>query len=123
MAKDESPQAPPAADQRPHHQISTRIGPSQEFKGDLNGHEHTLIEGRFTGSVTIPSGSLTIARGARVEAEIKVRELVLHGELKGNVVAGERIQISETGKMDGDIAAAKVSISNGARFKGSIRVK
>lgn len=72
MAKDDNRIPNSTPEQRPL-QASTRLGPSLEFKGDLNGHEHTLIEGRFNGTITLPSGSLTVARGARVEAKVKVR--------------------------------------------------
>jgi cytoskeletal protein CcmA (bactofilin family) len=122
MAKDDSPAQTPPSDQSPSHPVGTRFGSSLEFKGELTGHEHVLIEGRFEGQITIPSGTLTIAKGAKVKAEMKVRELILDGECTGNINAGERVQISETGQMEGDITSSRVSISNGARFKGSIKV-
>jgi cytoskeletal protein CcmA (bactofilin family) len=122
MAKDDSLRQTPSPEPKPSHSVGTRLGSSFEFKGELSGHEHMLIEGRFEGRITIPSGSLTIAKGARVKADMKVKELILDGECTGNVEAGERVQISETGHMEGKIASARVSISNGARFKGSIKV-
>jgi cytoskeletal protein CcmA (bactofilin family) len=82
-----------------------------------------VIEGRVQGKITVPSGTLTIAKGAKVEGEIKVRALVLHGELKGTVKAGERTVISETAEMTGDVITPKITIANGARFSGGIRMK
>jgi cytoskeletal protein CcmA (bactofilin family) len=66
---------------------------------------------------------LTVAKGGRVEAEVRVRALVLHGELKGTVRAGEKTVISETAAMNGDVITPKISIANGARFSGGIRMK
>jgi len=71
--------------------------------GDIEAHEDMLIEGRVQGKITVPSGTLTVAKGAEVEAEVRARSFVLHGELKGTVRAGEKALISETAEMTGDI--------------------
>jgi cytoskeletal protein CcmA (bactofilin family) len=122
MSKDELATAKPAFEPRPHSQAGTRFGASLELKGELTGHESVVVEGRLKGTVTLPSGTLTIVRGARVEADIKVKELVLSGDFEGNVTAGDRVQLTETAQMSGDITAARVSIASGARFKGKIKI-
>ena len=122
MTKDEMLPANPSPELRTYAQPGTRIGASLEFNGDLTGHESVAVEGRLKGTVTIPSGTLTIARGAKVEAEIKVKELILHGNLDGNVTAGDFVQLSETAQLNGDITAARISIVSGARFKGRIKI-
>lgn len=101
----------------------TRLGSTTVLTGDIEAHEDIVIEGRLNGKVTLPSGTLTVAKGAKVEAEIRVRALVLNGELKGTVRAGERAVIAETADMTGDIITPKITIANGARFSGSIRMK
>ena len=101
----------------------TRLGSTAVLTGDIEAHEDMLIEGRVNGKIIIPSGTLTIAKGAKVEAEVRVRALVLHGELKGTVRAGERTVISETAEMNGDVITPKITIANGARFSGGIRMK
>jgi cytoskeletal protein CcmA (bactofilin family) len=101
----------------------TRLGSTVVLSGDVEAHEDMLIEGRFQGKITLPSGTLTIAKGAKVEADIRVRALVLHGELKGTVRAGERVLVSETAGMTGDVITPKITIANGARFSGGIRMK
>jgi cytoskeletal protein CcmA (bactofilin family) len=99
------------------------LGSTAVLTGDIEAHEDMLIEGRVHGKIIIPSGTLTIAKGAKVEAEVRVRALVLHGELKGTVRAGERTVISETAEMNGDVITPKITIANGARFSGGIRMK
>ncbi len=122
MSKDESPQINQSPEQRPGIQAGTRFGASLEFNGDITGHESVVVEGRIKGTIILPSGILTISRGAKVEAEIKVKELVLSGDFEGNVTAGDRVQLSETARMAGNITSARISISNGARFKGKITI-
>ena len=109
--------------ERPLASGVTRVGSTAVLTGDIEAHEDMLIEGRVNGKITVPSGTLTIAKGAKVEAEIRVRALVLHGELKGTVRAGERTIISETAEMNGDVITPKITIANGARFSGGIRMK
>jgi len=101
----------------------TRLGSTSVLTGDIEAHEDMLIEGRVQGKITVPSGTLTVAKGAKVEAEVRARSFVLHGELKGTVRAGEKALISETAEMTGDIITPKITIANGARFTGGIRMK
>jgi len=101
----------------------TRLGSTVVLTGDIEAHEDLLVEGRIQGKITVPSGTLTVAKGARVEAEIRVRALVLYGELKGTVRAAEKTVIAETAEMSGDVITPKITIANGARFSGGIRMK
>jgi cytoskeletal protein CcmA (bactofilin family) len=109
--------------ERPLASGVTRLGSTTVLTGDIEAHEDMVIEGRLNGKITLPSGTLTVAKGAKVEAEIRVRALVLNGELKGTVRAGERAVISETAEMNGDIITPKITVANGARFSGSIKMK
>ena len=122
MTHEESGQAQNPSSDRAARPGTTRLGPSVAVQGEFEAHEDVLVEGRVKGKITIPSGTLTVAQGARVEAEVLVRKLVLHGELAGNVAAAERVQIFDTARMDGDIATPKITIADGARFKGGIRM-
>lgn len=122
MANEETP-SKPAAPGPPPQPGATKLGSTSSFNGTLEGHEDTVIEGRFQGKIILPSSSLTISRGAKVEAEVKVRALTLNGELSGTVTAAERVLISETARMSGDIRTARISISSGAQFKGGIKIE
>jgi len=113
----------PAATEPSPQRGQTRLGSASAFNGTLESHEDTFIEGRFQGRISLPSSLLTIGPGAKVEAEVEVRTLNLQGELKGPVVATDMVMISETARMDGDVRTAKISISNGAQFKGSIKIE
>ncbi|HUT08423.1 MAG TPA: polymer-forming cytoskeletal protein [Candidatus Latescibacteria bacterium] len=109
--------------ERPHSPGVTRLGSTIILNGEVEAHEDMLVEGRIQGKITLPSGTLTVAKGARVEADVRVRALVLHGELKGTVRAAEKTVISETAEMNGDVISPRITIANGARFSGGIRMK
>jgi cytoskeletal protein CcmA (bactofilin family) len=113
----------PQSRERPLSPGVTRLGSTIILNGEIEAHEDMLVEGRFQGKITIPSGTLTVAKGARVEADVRVRALVLHGELKGPVRAAEKAVISETAVMNGDVITPRITIANGARFSGGIRMK
>ena len=122
MTDEQSGQPQNSHSERAGRPGATRLGSSVVLQGEFEAHEDVLVEGRVKGKITLPSGVLTVAKGARVEAEVQVRALILHGELSGNVDAAERVQISETGRMEGDIVTAKITVAEGARFKGGIRM-
>ena len=100
----------------------TRLGPAVAIQGELTGSEPVLIEGRFQGKIAL-SRDLTIAKGARVEAEVRATNVLIYGEVVGNVFAAERVVIMETGQVRGDITAARVSINDGAQFRGGIKME
>jgi len=101
----------------------TRLGSTTVLTGDIEAHEDLLVEGRIQGKITAPSGTLTVAKAGQVEGEIRVRALVLHGRLKGTVRAAEKTVIAETAEMSGDVITPRITIANGARFSGGIRMK
>jgi len=100
----------------------TRLGPGVVIQGELTGNEPVLVEGRFQGKIVL-SRDLTIAKGARVEAEVRATNVLIYGEVVGNVFAAERVVIMETGQVRGDITAARVSINDGAQFRGGIKME
>lgn len=101
--------------------ISSRVGQTVVIDGNLTGHEDLEIHGNFTGQVDLALHDLTIQKTSRVKADIRAKNLFLHGQLQGKVQA-ERVVISDTGNFTGDIVACKISIQNGARFKGTIKI-
>lgn len=123
MSKETLNSPQPQSPERPLSPGVTRLGSTIVLNGEIEAHEDMLVEGRVQGKITLPSGTLTVAKGARVEAEVRVRALVLHGQLKGTVRAAEKAVISETAEMNGDVITPRITIANGARFAGGIRMK
>lgn len=99
-----------------------RIGSSLHLKGELSGEEDLFIEGKFKGKIELLNSNLLIGHSAKVEADIQVKNITIEGSVQGNVYALEKVFISEEGQMMGDIIASRISIMDGARFKGSIKM-
>ncbi|HAR35324.1 MAG TPA: hypothetical protein DCR87_00170 [Acidobacteria bacterium] len=101
--------------------MASRLGQTIVFDGNLSGHEDLEIQGNFTGQVDLALHDLTIQKTSRVKADIRAKNLFLYGQLEGKVQA-ERVVISDTGRFTGDIVACKISVQNGAKFKGTIKI-
>jgi cytoskeletal protein CcmA (bactofilin family) len=101
---------------------AARLGQSLELDGELRGREDCVIQGRVRGKILLPESDLLIAEDARVEADIQVRDIIVRGEVTGNISASGRAVIEKTGRLDGDLAASMISVEDGARFKGSVKI-
>ena len=101
----------------------TTIGPSFVIKGEVSGSEPLYIDGQVEGTITIMENRLTIGRNGSVTANITAKELVVMGKLSGNVNVTERVAIRGEGSLTGDVVAQRLSIEDGAFFKGSVELK
>lgn len=96
------------------------IGPSIHIEGQLTGEEALIIEGRVEGTIDLKNNDLTIGSNGIIKADVFANTIRVEGELKGDLHGKERVHISKTGKVTGNIFSARVSIEDGARFRGSI---
>jgi cytoskeletal protein CcmA (bactofilin family) len=101
---------------------AAKVGPGLEFEGDVGGREDLVIEGRLRGNIRLPENDVLVAESARIEAEIQVRDIVVRGEVNGTITASGRAVIEKTGHLIGDLSASMISVEDGARFKGSVRI-
>jgi cytoskeletal protein CcmA (bactofilin family) len=119
MSKPEAAQPVEAAPRTlPSH--AARLGPGHHFQGDLTGSEDLVIQGAFKGKIFLLERTLTIELKAEVEGDIEAGDVFISGSLKGNVRAAGRVVMDASADVKGDIVAARISIQDGARFKGSI---
>jgi cytoskeletal protein CcmA (bactofilin family) len=96
------------------------IGKSLHIKGELSGSEDLTIDGKVEGKITLNGQHVTIGPNGHVTAEIHAKSVIVGGQMKGNVIADDRVEIAATGSMLGDVRAPRVVLVDGARFKGSI---
>ncbi len=96
------------------------IGKSVVIKGELNGSEDLTIEGQVEGKIELRQNVLTIGANGKIKAQVFAKSVVILGEVTGNVTATEKVDIRDNGSVDGDIAAPRVAIAEGAHFRGSI---
>ncbi len=101
---------------------TSTIGRSLSWEGDITGSEDLTVEGRVQGTITLENNTLVVASTGRIKADIRVKNITIHGQLAGQVQATGRVFISEQGRMSGDITARRISIQDGAQFKGSIKM-
>jgi cytoskeletal protein CcmA (bactofilin family) len=98
------------------------IGASLEIKGRINAEEDLQIDGKVEGPVSIRGHRLTIGRSGQLNSEVSARELVVFGKVTGNINATDRVEIKKDGAVIGDIQTARISIEDGAVFKGRIEI-
>jgi cytoskeletal protein CcmA (bactofilin family) len=99
------------------------IGKGLFIKGEITGSESLYIDGKIEGTINLPGNRLTVGRNGSVNAAINAREIVVLGKVKGNVSATDRVDIRAEGSLTGDVAAARISIEDGAFFKGGIDIR
>jgi len=99
------------------------IGKSLVIKGEVTGSESLYIDGRVEGSINLSGNRVTVGRNGVVAANINAREIVVLGKVRGNLTASDRVDIRSDGSLTGDVIAARISIEDGAFFKGGIDIR
>lgn len=100
--------------------IMVNIGSSIQIKGELQGDEDLTIDGRIEGKIDLREHNLTIGPNGKIKADLYAKTIVIAGEVAGNAFAAERVEIAPTGKLSGDISSPRITIADGAHFKGSV---
>jgi cytoskeletal protein CcmA (bactofilin family) len=99
-----------------------RLGSSVHIKGTISGSEDLQIDGKVEGAISLRGHGLTIGASAQLNSEIDAREVVVYGKVTGNVHARDRVDVKTDGSIIGDISTARISIEDGAHFKGRIEI-
>ncbi|HEY5328530.1 MAG TPA: polymer-forming cytoskeletal protein [Acidobacteriaceae bacterium] len=99
------------------------IGKSLVVKGELSGSESLYVDGKVEGAINLAGNRVTVGRNGQVAANIMAREIVVLGKVRGNCQASDRVDIRSEGSLTGDVVAARISIEDGAFFKGGIDIR
>jgi cytoskeletal protein CcmA (bactofilin family) len=99
------------------------IGKSIHIKGDVIGDEDLVIEGRVEGRVELKNHHLTVGPNGDINGEVAAKQVTLVGKVSGNIMATERAEISDTGRLDGDLASPRLLVKEGAQLNGNISMK
>jgi cytoskeletal protein CcmA (bactofilin family) len=116
----ESSEAEKTADFRSSVRDAAVIGPSIKINGDLSGEEDLIIQGKVAGTIQLKEKSLTVGKQGKVDANVLAKNVIVDGEVKGDLYGSERVAIRKTGNVHGNIVSPKVSLEEGCCFKGSI---
>src|SRR5262245_38070118 len=106
-----------------NNQEQATIGKSLIIKGEVTGSESLYIDGRVEGAINLPGNRVTVGRNGQVQANINAKEVVVLGKVKDNITASDRVDIRNEGSLGGDVMCQRISIEDGAWFKGSIDIR
>ena len=99
------------------------IGPSIIIDGKITGSDDLLIDGRVKGSIKLPDNALTIGSSGVVEADVEAKELRVEGKLVGSSKTLDRIEITKTGSVEGEVTTSRIAVEDGAVFRGSVNIE
>ena len=100
----------------------SRLGVGLRVKGDISGTEDLHIDGNVDGPIHLEKRKLTVGTSAKLNSDVVASEVVVHGSIKGNLIASDRVEIKKDGSVIGDLTTARIIIEDGAHFKGSIEI-
>jgi cytoskeletal protein CcmA (bactofilin family) len=98
------------------------IGKRLQIKGEVTGSGSLYIDGKVEGAINLPVSRVTVGRYAQVLANITASEVVVHGTVRGNVNASDRVDIRSEGSLTGDVTTGRITIDDGAFLKGRIDI-
>ncbi len=99
-----------------------RISRTLAIKGDITGCDDLFIDGDIQGKIRIAEGRVTIGANGRVTADVVAREIVVQGNVKGNLHGRERVQIGSTGCAWGNVVTRRFIVEDGAEIHGHVEI-
>lgn len=99
---------------------SALIGPGIRVNGDISGDENLVIEGKVDGKILLDNNQVEVGQTGRVNADITAKVIKIAGEVRGDITGTEKVIISRSGNVHGNIVAPRMTLEDGAIFKGSI---
>jgi len=100
--------------------VPARIGKSVVIRGEVKGSEDLFIDGRIEGTVSLSESRLTIGPNAVVAADLTARDVLILGQVQGNIQAGGRVELRAGCQVIGDVHAMRLAIEDNAVFRGKV---
>ncbi len=92
------------------------------IKGELTGKADLVIDGDVQGSIRLGDSRLTVGQLGNIRANIEASEIVVRGQVQGNLRGRERVVLGNSCNVLGDVEAPRVAIEDGAKFKGRVEM-
>lgn len=105
---------------RDERRVAAWIGASIVIKGDLTSSEDMTIAGEVEGDVAVRQNTLVIAPQGRIRGNVVARAVAVHGEVLGSITAEQRVEVGESGSVEGDIATPRLAVAEGATLHGRV---
>lgn len=109
--------AVPDSDER---RVTAWIGQGVVVEGRITSGQDLRIDGKVDGTIEVGNHGLTIGAGAAVKADLVARSVIISGAVTGNVTASERVDLNNTGSVEGDITTPRLAMADGATVKGKV---
>lgn len=97
-----------------------RIGKSVVVRGEVKGSEDLIIDGRVEGTVTLSESRLTVGPSANVAADLTAKDILILGQVQGNIVATGRVELRAGSTVEGDVHALRLAVEENAVFRGKV---
>ncbi len=104
----------------PVENAPARIGKTVVICGEVKGSEDLIVDGRVEGTVTLTESRLTIGPSANVAADLSAKDVLILGQVKGNVLASGRVELRAGCNVEGDIRALRLAVEDNAVFRGKV---
>jgi cytoskeletal protein CcmA (bactofilin family) len=101
--------------------VST-IGAGLKIRGDISGDCHLIIEGETHGKIHLANGRVTVGASGRVNADINAPEIVIEGNVQGNLQARDNLRMGAASHVQGSVLTPRIRIEDGARFRGKVEM-
>jgi cytoskeletal protein CcmA (bactofilin family) len=115
LSPDSARRAAPVRTEMKESHISSDL----TIEGKIAGSGHIRIAGRFKGDVQV-DGNVSLEPGARLEGHVKASAVIVGGELIGNIENAKRVELLETGVINGDVKAGSLTVAAGSRMRGQV---
>ena len=97
-----------------------RIGKSVVIRGEVKGSEDLFVDGRIEGTISLSESRLTIGPNAVLAADLTAKDVLVLGQVQGNVIASGRVELRAGCQLIGDVRALRLAIEDNAIFRGKV---
>lgn len=97
-----------------------RIGKTVAIRGDIKSSEDLIVEGRVEGTVVLTESRLTISPNATVAADLTAKDILIMGQVQGNLIASGRVEMRAGCQVQGDVRAQRLAIEENAAYRGKV---
>ena len=101
------------------HAKESLIASDITIEGKIEGAGNVRIAGRFKGDVIV-QGDVTIETGAKVTGGVRANTVIIAGELDGNIDGAARVELLQSGIMNGDVKAGSFTVAAGSKMRGQV---
>jgi cytoskeletal protein CcmA (bactofilin family) len=93
-----------------------------DIKGTIKFESELIFDGKLEGEIISEAGSLTLGKNSNIQGEVKTKSVVVHGNVTGNIIVSDRVELKASSQLTGDLKANRIMIEEGATFIGKSEV-